>query len=133
MASGTTSMSKPTGNGTRKRGTGWTPLASNTSDLQRARRVPETPQSVSPSYRLAFADTDFLTRPELRPVRLQLELLKTEMLLTEHGINSTVVLFGGARIPAPGQAAWAAKNAVQKKNLEAASIYYEEARAFARI
>jgi hypothetical protein len=34
----------------------------------------------SPTYRLAEADTDFLARPELRPVRLQLELLKPEMI-----------------------------------------------------
>ena len=55
----------------------------------------------SPSYRLAFSDPDFLTRDELRPVRLQLELLKTEMALAERGIVSTVVMFGSARIPDP--------------------------------
>jgi len=31
------------------------------------------------AYRLAFADTDFLLREELRPVRMQLELLKPEL------------------------------------------------------
>ncbi|MEO1090708.1 MAG: LOG family protein [Pseudomonadota bacterium] len=55
------------------------------------------PQSRSAAYRLAFADTDFLLRDELRPVRLQLELLKPELALAEHGINSTVVIFGSAR------------------------------------
>jgi hypothetical protein len=55
----------------------------------------------SPAYRLAFADHDFLTREELRPVRLQLELLKPQMIMDERGIESTVVMFGGARIPAP--------------------------------
>jgi predicted Rossmann-fold nucleotide-binding protein len=47
----------------------------------------------------------FLCRDELRPVRLQLELLKPEMILAEAGIRSTVVMFGGARIPEPGQGA----------------------------
>ncbi len=66
-----------------------------------AERAPQTPQTRAPAYRLAFDDLDFLTRPELRPVRLQLELLKPELTFNEHGVDSTVVLFGGARIPAP--------------------------------
>ena len=74
-----------------------------------------------------------MTRRELRPVRLQLELLKPDMILAERGIRSTVVMFGGARIPEPGGEAWAAKNETQKKNLEANSRYYEEARKFARL
>jgi uncharacterized protein (TIGR00730 family) len=111
----------------------WDPLASSRSDRKRAERVPETAQTLSPSYRLAYADPDFLCSEELRPVRLQLELLKAEMILAERGIRSTVVLFGGARIPAPGQAAWAARNEIQKRNLEAASIYYDEAREFSRL
>ncbi len=52
----------------------------------------------SPSYRLAENDTEFLHRPELRPVRLQLELLKPEMILKEHFVVSTVVVFGGTQI-----------------------------------
>jgi uncharacterized protein (TIGR00730 family) len=95
--------------------------------------VPKTPQTLSPAYRLAYADEDFLCREELRPIRLQLELMKPEMMLTERGIKSTVVMFGGARIPAPGQSAWAARNEVQRANLEAASVYYDEARKFARL
>ena len=67
-------------------------------DIESARALPDTPQGRSPAYRLAFADPEFLCRDELRPVRLQLELLKPELLLTEYGIESTVVLFGGARI-----------------------------------
>jgi uncharacterized protein (TIGR00730 family) len=42
------------------------------------------------------------------------------------------VLFGGARIPEPGTAAWAARNDKQKRNLEKASKYYDEARRFAQ-
>src|SRR5690606_18012873 len=53
--------------------------------------------------------------------------------LAERGIRSTVILFGGARIPEPGGDAWAAKNATQKSNLEANSRYYDEARKFARL
>jgi hypothetical protein len=112
---------------------GWTPLAHSDEDLHAARSVPDTPQTRSPTYRLAYADDDFLTRRELRPVRLQLELLKTEMVLAERGIESTVILFGGARLPEPGTDAWAAKNETQKKNLEANSRYYAEARRFAQL
>jgi hypothetical protein len=81
------------------------PLPSAGEDLAAAELEPDTPQTRSPSYLLAFADVDFLLRPELRPVRLQLEQLKREMLLTEHRIHSSVVVFGSARIPPPGTAA----------------------------
>ncbi|MFD1744787.1 LOG family protein [Rhizobium helianthi] len=109
----------------------WDPLKASSVDKLRARQIPKTPQSESPAYRLAYVDEDFLCRQELRPVRLQLELLKPEMLLTEMGIKSTVVLFGGARIPEPGTEPWAAKNEVQRENLKQASVFYEEARKFA--
>jgi hypothetical protein len=59
------------------------------------------PQTLSPSYRLAYRDTDFLLRDELRAVRLQLELLKPELVLQEHAIEDTVVVFGGARVLEP--------------------------------
>jgi uncharacterized protein (TIGR00730 family) len=59
----------------------------------------ERNQSRSPSYSLAYTDTDFLLRDELRPVRLQLELLKPELLQRDLGIKSTVVIFGSTRIP----------------------------------
>ena len=111
----------------------WEPLRDNREDRAHTKAVPLTPQSASPSYRLAYADDDFLCRRELRPVRLQLELLKAGMILDEAGIRSTVVLFGGARIPEPGRPAWAAKNETQRQNLEAASVYYDEARKFARL
>jgi uncharacterized protein (TIGR00730 family) len=94
--------------------------------------VPLTAQSASPAYRLAFSDEDFMTSEEVRGVRFQLEYMKADIRLKEAGINSTVVLFGGARIPEPGQEAWAAHNATQKKNLEAASKYYDEARRFSQ-
>lgn len=58
----------------------------------------------SPSYRLAELDTDFLQRPELRPVRMQLELLKPEMALEEQGVHSTIVAFGGTQIVEPAVA-----------------------------
>lgn len=109
----------------------WEPLKDSTADKHAAAAQPKTPQTQSPSYRLAFADEDFLCSKELRPLRLQLELLKAEMILAEKGIASTVVLFGGARIPAPGEKPWAAHNQTQHNNLQAASVYYDEARKFA--
>ena len=112
---------------------GWTPLSHSDEDLERARSVPDTPQTRAPTYRLAWNDQDFMTRRETRSVRLQLELLKPEMTLAERGIRSTVVMFGGARLPEPGGDAWAAKNETQKKNLLKNSKYYEQAREFARI
>src|SRR5690606_23856713 len=112
---------------------GWTPFPRSDEAVKQAKTVPQTPQTEAPAYRLAFIDDDFMTRQDLRAVRLQLELLKPELILADRGIRSTVVMFGGARIPEPGGEAWAAKNEVQKKNLEANARYYEEARRFARI
>jgi uncharacterized protein (TIGR00730 family) len=117
----------------KRRDSVWDPLKSSGEDKRRAEAVPSTPQTESPAYRLAYADPDFMCREELRPVRLQLELLKPEMMLDEYGIKSTVVMFGGARIPEPGGDAWAARNETQRRNLTAASVYYDEARAFARL
>ncbi|MCB2066469.1 MAG: TIGR00730 family Rossman fold protein, partial [Erythrobacter sp.] len=78
-------------------------------------------------------------REELRPVRLQLELLKTEMLLEEANIGSTLVIYGSARIPAPEdcEAALATATTPERKavveRLVAKSKYYEEARKLGRI
>jgi hypothetical protein len=66
-----------------------------------ARRYIDSPQCQSPSYRLAFQDSDFLLQDALRPVRLQLELLKPELILQEQNIESTIVIFGSARIMDP--------------------------------
>ena len=98
------------------------------TDRKTAEQVPDTPQTRAPAYRLAFNDPDFMCREELRPVRLQLELLKPELILNERGIESTVVLFGGARIPEPSK-----KDTARTKTLADLSKYYDEARAFARL
>ncbi|MGX0876623.1 uncharacterized protein (TIGR00730 family) [Roseovarius sp. MBR-154] len=98
------------------------------ADRSTAEQVPDTAQTRAPAYRLAFADDDFLCRDELRPVRLQLELLKPELILNERGIQSTVVLFGGSRIPEPSQ-----KDTARTKTLADLSRYYDEARKFARL
>ena len=109
-----------------------TSLRTSSEDIAVSRKAPDTPQTRSAAYRLAFADDEFMTSEDTRGVRFQLEYLKPEFRLREHGINSTVVLFGGARIPEPGKPAWAAKNETQRRNLETASRYYDEARKFAQ-
>ena len=98
------------------------------SDIETAHHVPDTPQTRAPAYRLAFADDDFMCRDELRPVRLQLELLKPQLHLDEYNIESTVVLFGGARIPSPDRKAEA-----RTETLANLSHFYEVAREFARL
>ncbi|MCZ8172342.1 MAG: hypothetical protein O9272_11455, partial [Brevundimonas sp.] len=98
----------------------------------------DSPQTSDPSYRLAFRDTDFLLREELRPVRFQLELLKTEMLLDEAGVGSTLVCYGSARIPSPEAAAEFVANAPPERKavaerLAANAKYYDVARELGRI
>ena len=56
-----------------------------------------TRQTQSDSYRLAFDDLDFISRDEMRPVRMMLELSKPELILAEHNIRSSVAIFGSAR------------------------------------
>ena len=94
------------------------------------------------AYRLAFTDTAFLLREELRPVRMQLELLKPELVQQELGIESTIVIFGSARVKPPEEAAAAiaiarasGDAAVLKRaeGLAEMSRYYEEARRFAAL
>ena len=97
-------------------------------DVASAEAEPETPQTRAPSYRLAFTDTDFMLREELRPVRLQLELLKPQMVMDERGIRSTVVMFGGARIPPPELAEGAATPVLAEL-----SRFYTEAQRFAQL
>ena len=99
----------------------------------------DTPQTQDPAYTLAFQDNDFLLREELRPVRFQLELLKTEMLLDEAAINSTLVMYGSARIPEPSKAAEVLANANDEKSkiiaqrLAEKAKYYDEARKLAKM
>lgn len=104
------------------------PFRDSHQDREASHHIPDTPQTRSPSYRLAFDDENFLCRDELRPVRLQLELLKPEMFMAEYGINSTIVLFGGARIPDPAK-----KETARTETLRNLSKYYDEAREFSRL
>jgi len=121
------------------------PFASAHEEAAATRSCGDTPQCRSASYQLAFQDPDLLLRDELRPVRLQLEVLKPELLLQEQHIESTVVVFGSARIPDPETAEsqlvsiqaeyeenkddplLAKKAAAARKALEN-SRYYDEAR-----
>lgn len=101
--------------------------------------TPQTPQTQSKSYKLAFQDNEFLLREELRPVRFQLELLKPEMLLDEAKVASTLVVYGSARIPQPekADALLAAATDVRSRTiaerLKANSHYYNEARKLGQL
>jgi uncharacterized protein (TIGR00730 family) len=104
----------------------------------------------SPSYVLAEQDVRLLAQRELRPVRLQLELLKPEMALHEHNIKSTIVVFGSTHIREqpelqkrvdtlraaladnPDDAA-IARRLARAERLLAKTPYYDAARAFARL
>ncbi|MCH8027551.1 MAG: TIGR00730 family Rossman fold protein [candidate division Zixibacteria bacterium] len=104
----------------------------------------------SPAYRLAFHDNEFMSEDFNRPVRLQLELLKTDMRLREEKIVSTIVTFGGTRILEPVKARAKVRRIEQRlkkspkdeslkqlltraKKVEVKSRFYDEAREFARL
>ena len=124
------------------------PLVSASTDAKIANKRKQKMQSAllkAPAYKLAYQDEEFLLRPEMRFVRLQLELLKPDLLMDEAGVESTVVIFGSARILNPEIAqkqllaaeAKLAKNMSNPKNIRALSlarrmldnsVYYAEAR-----
>jgi uncharacterized protein (TIGR00730 family) len=68
----------------------------------------------SESYREADMDLGFLQEEQTRGLRLQLEYLKTEMLLRRHCVDHSIVVFGSTRSAA-------------------GSRYYEVAREFGRL
>ena len=104
----------------------------------------------SSSYIPADKDTEFLQRDELRPIRIVLELLKPELIQKEENIQSTIVVFGSARLQEPAAARQAMKRAeealaqasrdpvcqrnvaIAKRQLELAK-YYDVAREFSRV
>lgn len=77
------------------------PFHSVEEEVKKRAKEAVSPQTASPSYRLAFTDEEFLLREDIRPVRLHLEYLKPEMVQQEANINSTVVIFGSARVIDP--------------------------------
>ena len=108
-------------------------------DAKAARHVPSSPQTESSAYRLAFQDTEFLLREDLRPVRFQLELLKPELLMNEANIGSTFVFYGSARIPEPSLADALVAGATDDRQraiaerLKAKSHYYNVAHQLAKL
>jgi len=106
--------------------------------------------STSPSYIPADKDTEFLQREELRPIRIGLELLKPELIQHEEGVQSTIVVFGSARLQEPAaakhalhmaeeKAARAPNDSTHQKRVAIArrqlalSKYYDVAREFSRL
>jgi uncharacterized protein (TIGR00730 family) len=110
-------------------------------DLEQAKQMPRYGGDDS-SYALAFDDDPFMLRDELRPVRMQMELLKPELIQREEGIDATIVIFGSARILPAEDAAKRLEDARRINDPQAIrrattgmelSRYYEEARRFAAI
>ena len=120
-----------------------------------AEEDPDAPRRIetilaSPSYRQADQDVDFLNRDDTRGLRLQVYYLKPELLLEQHGVRHTIVVFGSTRIPEPGaaqrsvtwlQAALAGtpddpelrQRLAVAERIEAKSHYYDAARELGRL
>ena len=94
------------------------------------------------SYRLAFADPEFISRPEARGVRFQLEMLKPDLGQAEFGINHTIVVYGSARFVDPETAAKQLLEAKSSGDIQRIAQAeqavrnarrYDQARQFARL
>ncbi|GDY03276.1 cytokinin riboside 5'-monophosphate phosphoribohydrolase [Planctomycetota bacterium] len=132
------------------------------SKNKQATRLPATPPRTaghderilelerSTAYRQAHLDPDFMGRVELRPVRLQLEMLKPELVMQDQRIESTVVVFGGTRVIEASHAQQKLNEAQDRlaaspgdlglqrrvriaENLLKKAPYYDEARKLGRI
>ena len=106
--------------------------------------------SSSSAYKQADSDSEFLQRDELRAVRLQLEWFKPELIQQDEGIESTIVVFGSARLLEPEAAQAKVRQAEQAlaqspndpekrravlvaKNQSTLAPYYDVAREFGRL
>lgn len=104
----------------------------------------------APTYRLAHEDHEFLMNQELRPVRMQLELLKCEMGMSEAEVESTIVVFGGtaiveesvarerlekaeAELKADPDDAKKMRTVSRARRILAKSGFYEDARRFSKL
>jgi len=93
-------------------------------------------EDLDSSYKFAFDDEAFLSRRETIGIRFELELLKPEILLKEHGIEHTITVFGSTRFVSHEYALKLEKNAktenekAQAKQALLHSRYYESAREF---
>ncbi|NOT24380.1 MAG: TIGR00730 family Rossman fold protein [Nitrospiraceae bacterium] len=116
---------------------------------------PSGPNSINPaeessSYIPADHDLEFLQREELRPLRIGMELLKPELIQREEGVQSTIVVFGSARLHEPQVAQVALREAEEEatrapsdptilqkvaiaRRQLALSKYYDVAREFSRL
>ena len=96
-------------------------------------------ESSEDSYRFAFDDQAFLARRETLGLRFQLELLKPEILLHEHGIEHTITVFGSTRFVSCEAARELERNAKTPEEKAAAKQallhckYYDSAREFGAI
>ena len=102
------------------------------------------------SYLKAYEDTELLKQDVMRPIRMELEVLKPELYFQHFNIENTVVCFGSARICEEKEAQKKVqqaeanlsknpsdkqlqKNLATAKGLASLSKYYEEARRFAQL
>ena len=104
----------------------------------------------SPTYAIAEEDRNFLNSYEARGIRLELDYLKPELKMKEHGIEHTIVVFGSARIVEKETAMKrlsSIQEMLQKKpndrellhelyvaeRMVGKSIYYDDARKFGQL
>ena len=119
-------------------------------DEQQLREVKLQTILKSPSYRLAYEDIGFLEDPALRPIRMQLEMLKPELAFERLKISSTIVVFGSTRVVEAGvaqeqlkraqaqlaqspDAAGLRRGVARAEQILAKAHYYDEARKFAAL
>ncbi|OQX76080.1 MAG: cytochrome D ubiquinol oxidase subunit II [Epsilonproteobacteria bacterium 4484_65] len=116
---------------------------------------PNAPKQVkkimeSPSYQVLEDNISFLDSDEARGIRLQLDYLRAEVKMQEHGIDNTIVVFGSTRIIETDSAIEKLKKVEREleesphseklltalgvaERMVKKSIYYDEARQFGKL
>ncbi|AOV16806.1 cytochrome D ubiquinol oxidase subunit II [Acidihalobacter aeolianus] len=100
----------------------WEKPKSATEEAEAEARLQAIMQN--PSYAEADRDIDFLHTDGIRSVRLQLDYLKAEEILSAHGIERTIVIFGSTRLREPDTA----RNELSAAHHEATAHPGDEAR-----
>jgi len=126
----------------------WQTVKPSQDDPNAAQRVEELVNSRT--YQRADLDIEFLGHDDVRGPRLELDYLKPELYLRANGIQHTIVVFGGTRIPEPTAAKRNVEDLQQSlennpedtalverlaiaKRIMAKSVYYDIAREFGAI
>jgi predicted Rossmann-fold nucleotide-binding protein len=107
-------------------------ISASAKEITTTKRGTGSPYENSSTFEFAFKDELFLTDPETRGVRLQLEIMKPDTIFRREGIKHTLAVFGSARFIAPEEAEAKSKAAVTEAEKASAALLKRGAEHYAK-